>query len=258
VRGASYDVALFRLTEQKVEKILAVGEPNPLDPKQTIRSISSFEAAGPDALLISANTSRFAKTSRFTRTLLLSSRVSAQAAAGSKKLLLYHQGQFSRIFDKAAVPASWQGFEVGQVAFLRDDPPLAIYSLSLSRRPTAEDRRRAQVPRGMVLASVSLADLYCFDGQKVTNLTERIKPEGQFRVLSGDFPGASFIGTPLDFGGTRNLFVDVSTGEPRVLALPAFSTGGDRTLDLNDVVAWKGPGQAIVGLDDGFHLLTRQ
>jgi hypothetical protein len=246
VTGAPYKQALFRLTREKAEAILVEGQPDPLDPNEKIDKIVDFAAVDADTLAVHVSRFKFLKGS-------------------GDILLLYQNGKFRRIFDASLAPRDYNDFSVRSVTFLRKDPPLVLFMV----KHTSKAHSKVDIHGNTY--NLILHDFICYDEGGLSNLTEKIFLGELTRLHSshGDIPGI-FIETRLnDFEQmidlaklglplpTGRLFLSFNATKAELMPPSEFSIEENRSINLGDVVTMMGPGQAIVQLEDGFHLLAK-
>lgn len=246
VTGAPYKGGLFRLTQEKAEMILAFEQQDPTDPKEKISDIVDFAVFDDDTFVVDISRFKFLK--------------------GSKDiLLLFRNGIFSKIFDKSLIQSKHDDFSVRRIAFLRADPPLILFTVTLSSQ--AGSRVESS---GVTYYCRVRRDLFCFDGEQVSNLTEKmlIGEFGWFRSSLGYIPGVFFetrLSNEQEIDFTKlglkllaaRLFLPYNTTKLQFELPPEFVAEENRSINLGDVVAFKEPGKAIVQLEDGFYLLTK-
>lgn len=100
-------------------------------------------------------------------------------------------------------------------------------------------------------SSVSGVYVSRMSGQMGDVLAQRIR----LRQLDGPVPGVQ-VELPNIGNGVRRWFVPATSTDGKLERGPKFNLPG-RTVNVADVLAWKGPDTALVGLDDGYFLLER-
>ena len=253
VTGAPYKKAIFRLTKEKAEMILAEFKSDPLDPKESMGSFLAMDAANPNSVIIRA--------SKFS----------------GEVLLHYRDGQFYKVFDKSLSgvvkfphfrwkdPQGWRDYSVENGFFLRSDKSQYVFPVTFSRPGGTQ----VSVSSGAVETTYwaeNLSSLFLFDGEHLINLSETTQMPWGFSVrkINGNFIGL-LISEP-EYVMSRNAllkvptpkkwFLDANSEELRLQQVPELLTDGDKRITLADVVVWKSPGEAIARLDDGLYLFT--
>jgi hypothetical protein len=251
VDGAPYKKALFRLTRDKAEKLVAVGDPDPADPKKSIKEIMLIEAAGPETVAVLVE----------------------RSGRGGLAWLLHHQGQLRLLFDisMAERETGWDGLALGKFAFIRTDPAQALLEATVIK---SKLEWRNEYYKIVLVAHRSFrTDYYVYDGQRVARVSRDTSFfDTRLRWTFGDFPGAIIEGVRLNWltGATKDVteaefqknvtasFLDFSAKEMRPQPPPEFVTEDGRRIPIADVLAWKGRDGAVARLGDGLHLLTKK
>ncbi len=251
VSGAPYKKALFRLTQDKTEKLVAVGDPDPADPKKSIKEIFYIEASSPETVAILVE----------------------RSDRGGLAWLLYHEGRLRLLFDitMAERELGWDGLGLGNLAFIRTDPVQVLLEATVIKTKIEWQNEYYKI---VTVAHRSFrTGFYVFDGQRVTRVDKDTNLfNTRFRWSFGDYPGALLEGVRL--GWLTNLNKDVtqaefqknvtvnflafSVKEMNLAPPPEFAMEDNRRISVADAVAWKGTHQAIVRLSDGLHLLTKK
>jgi hypothetical protein len=219
---------LLRLTREKAESIIAVGEPCAALPRRTVVTNIEprFVALSPDCVVFNA----------------------------SSRVLLYDRG---RVLSLAS--AEWRDLTVVAAALLRAPPPSVVFGLRQVHEEQSGStriiRHRVDVALCDGERAVNLTNDFAFDDL-----------EG-IRSCPYPFCGVMVEGVrgiPTRKGelepekGTSKWFLDIDAIEKGLQAPPQFATSEKRVVSLGDVVDWVNPRKAIVRLHDGFHMLSRR
>jgi hypothetical protein len=237
VKGAPYKAALFRLTPDKTEKLLAEGEPDPVSPARRVRfGVTLASGALLGNRIWAANSDTIVA---FDGTSLLMFRGGAwrPVVADVKHL---------RLGDR------YGDFDVTDLVFPKQGDDTILFSVELHKG-------RSRFP-----------DLYVFDAsglrpvpgaedieplEKKASSILRIVPIRLRRVPGGRDGAVVTVPWISRFGEGLEWFFDPSSA-PAALTRPPIDVGGGRSVYLSSVAAWTGPETAIVRLSDGYYQLT--
>jgi hypothetical protein len=276
VKGASYKEALFRITPEKTEKILAVGDPDPSDSTQKIRELISVFAADKNNVAFAVRSGK----------------------QNNALLLLYRNGKFQKVFDHTQIKdwnSTWFKFIIEGGFFLDPESPNYFFKVILERKSKFKVRGYYYEP---------VPHYFFFDGEKVHQLSETApttlvtapvlssslgkgavetngvllrwvggKLVGGAEAKGSVYPYENWMADKLTeklFGKevSDSIFIfdttdlvggwllEKSGKEFSFKPAPEFNVKG-RKVSLGNVAGWKSPTEAIVRLDDGIYLLSK-
>lgn len=254
VKGAPYKEALFRITAEKAEKIIAIGDPDPFDPTRKIQTILDGGATNKNNIAFVAS-----------------------SAKGSPKpmLLLYRDGKFQKVFDDTypgvKEKAGLRYYEIGNGFFPEEGSSDFIFKVTFHRELSKSERDNLRANYELV------PHYFFFDGEQAHHLYESAQTTLHSRLLPLAYLGKGPVETPgvivrgVGAKGIRQLDTHITGGLPdRGSSWMIYGMGKDfsfkpalefnvqgKKVSLGDVIGWKSPTEAIVRLDDGLYLLSR-
>lgn len=249
--------AVYRLAANRFEKLVAPGDPHPIDPKQKVQDVSLLGAWDPAEFLFCVN--------------------------GRDVFLTWH-GESKKIFDDSwmsnvfNVDANvWSVRQFAEMSFAKLGELDYVFLVTLSRPATGREESRFS-GRYLELVEVMRSAFLRFDGRQVINLTQAI-PLGRtsdLHWMAGDFPGLLLhakpplreVSSPEFIERVRIVegwhpretwwFLAANAAEKGLEPVPEFHTTDGRRVHLGQVLAWRRPGEAVVQLGDGFYLLAKR
>jgi hypothetical protein len=269
VTGAPYKTALFHIGQNKAEKIIAEKADEPGVPR--VERLGDLLAARGDSFVLDVSESGTVTTyegSRIQITYYL-----------KPALLFYQQGKFRQVSpnmggrERVAWGGRAAGFAFDSGIFLAPESSHLLITLVV----TGSKSRVGLIKNKMT--ATSFPGLYFWDGETLSpvpwetalgmDVPTALKSLESTPVHYWTFTAAktialrriggpaSGVGIGLPIGGSvgARWFV-ASNSAAGALERPQFNVAG-RTVSAADVVAWKGPEEAVLQLDDGFFLLTQ-
>jgi hypothetical protein len=252
--GATYKEALVRVTPEKAEKIIAIGEPDPFEPTNQVRDILGISSVDRNNVVFVMNSSK---------------------GDSHPVLVLHRNGKFYKLFDRNLPGVKnktlWSRFNIGDGFFLESESPYYAFRVMLYRQLTKDERNRFSANYEII------PHLFFFDGETVHQLSESIPTtgltywshlselgKGPYEVSGAIVHGVNargirFFDTGIQLeseqAGTSWL-LETSGQEFIFKPAPEFNVPGKK-ITLGDVVGWKSSTEAIVKLSDGFYLLSK-
>jgi hypothetical protein len=265
VTGAPYKKALFRIMREKTEKVVGEKERDLGTPY--IERLGEVLVARSDSFVMDVSESGSYPQGGYLVYYLI------------PKLLFYHRGKFRvESFVGAREYGVWGGRDVGfafdRGIFLGPDSPRLLVTLKVSK---------TKVRIGLVKnkrTDISFPGLYFWDEEKLSPVpwetalgmdiptalkALEAKPEHYWSPAQAKMIGlwrisgpVSGVGVLLPTGGSNGArwFVGSNSVNGKLEQSPQFQVAG-RTVTAANVVAWRGPKEALVELEDGFFLLTK-
>ncbi|HSU28003.1 MAG TPA: hypothetical protein VLJ68_06465, partial [Chitinophagaceae bacterium] len=222
VDDAPYKVALFRIANNRAEKILAEGDPHPSFPDKKVIDIRDFNSSGADHLVIEANANK---------------RISLTE---SSSWVSYSKGNWKTIIggpDELQAPKGYSGYKVGQLLFLKPDQDRVLIPVSLIKTDYVTSTSGTSIYTYYVPYAV-----YFFDGEKLSTLIRddmKIMLSSALPVSARQIPGiqGAFISLSLSKGDN---YFDFTTDNPLPAEVPALKTNGTDKIMLSDVIGRTG------------------
>lgn len=273
VTGAPYKTALFHVSRDKTEKIIAEKTQEPGSPY--IERLGDLLVARSDSFVMDASWTLVTSTSSGPYVL-------TYTYYEHPELLVYHQGKFRVESFVGARELLWLvvgrrrnvSFAFDRAMFLTPDSPHLLVTLKVSKITELfwksqgvfnsfpglyfwDGEKLSPVPwetaLGMDISAV-LKTLESEPKRALWNLPSQPKVIG-LRRIGGPASGAGIL---LPTGGSTGAqwFIPSNSVNGELERGPQFQVAG-RTVTVADVVAWKSPEQALVELEDGFFLLTK-
>lgn len=250
VKGAPYKDAVFRITPEKAEKIIAVGDADPFDSTKKIQSILWISGADKNSVAF----------------------VVSSAKKLEPVLMIYRDGKFQKVFDNTYPSvkdkAQWLLYSIGGGSFMSSDSSSYFFSVTLHRKSDLKDYKYELLPH-----------FFFFDGENLHHLSENAPTTQLTRALWMSWLGKGVLDTKgIIFQGVGstgyrlfdsgyafyfeqnigNSWLFESTGKIFTFKpAPEFNVPGKK-ISLGNVIGWKSPTEAFVRLDDGIYQLSRR
>ena len=255
VKGAPYKSAIFHLTPQKAEKLVADNDPDPFQEGKTLqfRWAPQIWQTGPDTAMILGP--------------LWTGKHGLEIT-----IFAWDQGKLKPVRCFFRESKGFNQYGMGYVYFPHPGELEVLFTLML---------QRANYAGGL---SEIMPDMYHFDGERLMAVPwEEVlgKDIKQLRKPTGSLLDFAFYGLPRRIemrpvpgqargvilempvkkdDPKRSWYLDTNAKQLKLTRVPEFKTtsGGNQHFDLDDVFAWKSETEALVRTEDGFFLLTRQ
>ena len=254
VKGAPYKAAIFHLTPQKAEKLVADADPDPFQEGKTLgfRWPPRIWQTGPETAMILG-----------------------PLWTGKQGLELtvfaWNQGKLKpvRVFFRES--KGFNAYDLGYVYYPHPRELEVLFTVMLQNINSFNGRINRILP-----------DMYHFDGERMTPVPwEQVlgKELRELRKGTGSLVDLMFYGLPrrIEMRGVpgqargvilempvkkddpkRTWYLDTNARTLRLTPVPEFATGDTHHFNLDDVFDWKSENEALVRTEDGFFLLTRQ
>ena len=213
----SFKRALFRITRDKVEKIIGSGDRHPLDPKKSIDDIVRIEVANPNTFVIQTQGTH------------------RGVYVWGVELILYHDKQFYELFNIDIAGSA--AVVVGRLNFMGTLPQL-IFETITDYRPDfyvfEGERSLRKITEGL---NINWKEFRSISGYYNGIII------GGFIIISSSFHAKDYY------------FVDFGSKEITLKKPPEIITTDNKTVSLASIVGEKKSNEFIVQLDDGLYLL---
>ncbi len=228
VNDAPYKEALFRITKNVSEKILAEGDPHPAFPDKTVVDIRGFSSSGPDHLVIDANSNK---------------RIPITA---SSTWLSYSKGNWKTIIsssDDLQPPKGFAGYKIASPLFINPGQDYVILPVSLGKTDISTTTSGTSIYSYYVPYAI-----YLFDGKNLIPLAKddmKVIISPGFLAQAKQVPGmrgAIIMLSPLE----KTTYFDYNLANPILVPVPEIEINGNEKFALTSIIGSIGDNRFLV------------